>query len=283
MEYAKITKLYKYRRCDSRSLDLLSRNSMWFAPSHSFNDPFDCAVRREFKFKSNRELIERFAPIEAHHRNLSPDEAVAHLKQVVADANLRERYLQDKSRSFQRVVLRSFGIYTMSKTPKEILMWSHYAEGHKGFCIEYHRTPNNMLAGAGKVKYLKADEFPRIDYFVRDPQKRLDEVSKIVLNKSKHWKYEQEWRMVEPGYVDQSHITYTKERSDHQLLDVGREPYSGHESTYPDEMLNGIIFGLQMNDKDKKAVREVLSGKDIKYYEVSRVRNKVELKIRETP
>ncbi len=29
------------------------------------------------------------------------------------------------------------GIYSLSKNYKDGLLWAHYSEGHKGFCIEY--------------------------------------------------------------------------------------------------------------------------------------------------
>ena len=308
MEYPNVTKLYKYRTIDSRSLDMLSRGSIWFAPSHHFNDPFDCAARPEFEFTSNRELIEKFTSIEANHRETTQTEAARYLEQVVSDDGMREQYLEDKSRSYQKVVLQSFGIYTLSKTPRAILMWSHYADSHKGFCIEYRRSPDNALADAGKVTYPEDDKFPEINYFVRDKHKLVEEVSKIVLTKSKRWKYEKEWRILQEGYVPENLANDSIDSSDEKYLSmvVGLKMelttklrcrryerdwqiwpprvggcYSGHESTYPDDMLSGIVFGLEMSKGDRQAIRDVLSGKSVKYYEAKRIRNKFKLGIAE--
>jgi hypothetical protein len=286
---------------------MLSRSAIWFAPSHAFNDPFDCTARRKFEFTSDKELIAKFAPIEEHQRKISRNEAITYLKQVVTDDDLRDQYLEKKSRSFQKVVLQSFGIYTLSKTPKEILMWSHYADSHKGFCIEYRRTPDNMLADAQKVMYPKDDEFPHIDYFAPDANKLFEEVSKIVLTKSQRWEYEKEWRILQKGYVQKGLIDDSIECSDEESLNMVlgvkmeittksrhrkyqrdwripprvRGPYSGHESTYPDDMLRGIIFGLEMSNGDRKEIRHVLSGKNVKYYEARPVTNRFELQIAE--
>ncbi len=308
MEHPNITKLYKYRALDSRSLDMLSRSIIWLAPSHAFNDPFDCKARRKFEFTSDKELIAKLAPIEAHQRKISPDDAIAYLKQLVTDDKLRDEYLEKKSRSFQKVVLQSFGIYTLSKTPKEILMWSHYADRHKGFCIEYRRSPDNMLADAQKVMYPKDDEFRHIDYFNPDANKRFEEMSKIVLTKSQRWEYEKEWRILQKGYVQDGLTDDTTECDEEERLNMALEvkmeittksrhrryqkdwriwprrvrgPYSGHESTYPDDMLRGIIFGLEMSEGDRKEIRHVLSGKNVKYYEARPVTNRFELRMAE--
>ena len=32
---------------------------------------------------------------------------------------------------------KTVGIYSLSRTPDDELMWSHYGESHEGFCIEY--------------------------------------------------------------------------------------------------------------------------------------------------
>lgn len=308
MEYPNVTKLYKYRTIDSRSLDMLSRGSIWLAPSHAFNDPFDCKARRKIKFTSDKELIAKLAPIEAHHRGISPNDAIAYLKQLVTDDKLRDEYLDKKSRSLQKVVLQSFGIYTLSEMPKEILMWSHYADSHKGFCIEYRRTSDNMLADAQKIMYPKDDEFPYIDYFAPDVDKRLEEMSKIVLTKHQRWEYEKEWCILLPGYVQEGLIDDSIESSDEERLNMTLEvkmeiatksrhrkyhrdwriwprrvrgPYSGHQHTYPDDMLHGIIFGLEMSDGDRKEIRHALSGKNVKYYEARHVTNRFELEIAE--
>lgn len=34
--------------------------------------------------------------------------------------------------------LKSFGVVSFSKRNDSILMWSHYADSHKGFCIGFH-------------------------------------------------------------------------------------------------------------------------------------------------
>lgn len=60
---------------------------------------------------------------------------------------------------------------------QNILMWSHYADSHKGICIEYeHDTDYTMLASGYRMQYQQ--------------QKSMDACKNIC------WKYENEYRIV---------------------------------------------------------------------------------------
>ena len=41
--------------------------------------------------------------------------------------------------------INNFGAFSMSQLKDNILMWSHYANQHKGFCIEFVRNNSNLL------------------------------------------------------------------------------------------------------------------------------------------
>jgi hypothetical protein len=63
----------------------------------------------------------------------------------------------------------------------------------------------------------------------------------ILLTKSKHWEYEQEWRII-----------------DHE---TGTGP-----KEFPSELLTGIILGCEMIDKDRKEVLEWLRNETVTVY-----------------
>lgn len=77
-----------------------------------------------------------------------------------------------------------------------MLMWSYYADSHKGICIEYDlskllKTPTNqkIIDSLTKVQYSPN----RIDCLHGDAE---DNVVKILTSKSDVWSHEQEWRIV---------------------------------------------------------------------------------------
>lgn len=192
MEHPEVTKLYKYRTCSSRSLRMLANNEVYLAASHCFNDPFDCRARQDFECVNDKELIEKMAPLKVEREGIPIEEARKFLKRVVANNDAKEKYIKRYSEYFQKVVLQSFGICSFSEVPNDILMWSHYSDSHKGFCIAFNRTPGNQLQWARRVNYPANDEFPIVNYWVTELNQQIEEFSKVVLTKSKHWAYEKE-------------------------------------------------------------------------------------------
>lgn len=239
---------------------MLANNELHFAASNTFNDPFDCSARKEFEFKDENDLISKMAPLEVSHKKISIKDAVSYLEGITSSPEATDDYIKKKSTLFQKVVLQSFGICSFSEIPDDILLWSHYANGHKGFCIEYSRTDENILKGARPVTYPEDDEFPYVDYWKTEPEEQIEEFAKVVLTKSRHWNYEKEWRILDrPDHIDES--------------------YRGHRSTYPNSMLTGIIFGEQMPEKSRKTIRDILTGKPVTFYEAKLIKNRFQISI----
>ncbi len=263
MKYPEITRLYKYRTFSCQTLKMLARNEIYFAASHCFNDPFECRARKEFEFKSDPKSIKKMAELEVSQSNqkISLEQAMNYIEEIASDPQKIKKYLNDKSDFFQRIVLQSFGIYSLSKKRNDILMWSHYSDGHTGFCIEFNRAENNIFAETEEVNYPKDNEFVDVDYLSFQLEKLLEEAIKVVLTKSIHWAYEEEWRIVE-------------------RLPVAEKNYRGHLRTYTDDMLSGIIFGERMDEHSRKTIMDILNHKPVHFYEAKRVKNKFEIEIK---
>lgn len=100
-----------------------------------------------------------------------------------------------------------FRVACFAQTPYSMLMWSHYAKYHQGFCIEYE-TPDYSGDNADIYHNL----FPVIYTDTRIPLTELSlswnstgELTKenlwdlykyCLLSKSLDWKYQQEWRLI---------------------------------------------------------------------------------------
>jgi len=106
-------------------------------------------------------------------------------------------------------------------------MFSHYCEGHKGYCLEFEATNYTEFFGeAQPVNY--EEEFPVINPLHETPDEM---VNKGILTKFKHWEYEREWRIIRPGK-------------------------GSTVQTYPGELLKGIIFGHRMKEEHKIQFQE---------------------------
>lgn len=231
--------LYKYRAIDENNIERSSRifthNELYFASADQFNDPFDCSF--DFSFEASAGEVKKYWHrvlrvenpilnkhqrekwIAEHHKELTTGDPiiVENLKQGSAD------------------ILSKLGICSFSRVPDDILMWSHYANCHKGFCIQFFDDDKeNFIGEAQKILY--ADEYPIVNPMKDD---HLDRLIKTLLTKAKHWKYEKEWRMIDykngPG--------------------VRR---------FPPHLLVGVIFGCRITEKHQALIREWCGGRQAK-------------------
>ena len=108
------------------------------------------------------------------------------------------------------------GVSCFSKSNTEILMWSHYADKHKGICVEYdfsyiENFPSNMFI----LPVIYTDNRPLIPLEkmcelkdkLGDPTAALDLLPHFVegfITKAKKWKYEFEWRLLFLGNENMS-------------------------------------------------------------------------------
>ncbi len=47
--------------------------------------------------------------------------------------------------SMYKQTIKKFGVYCLSEKKDDILMWSHYSNGHKRLCIEYDASHEGTL------------------------------------------------------------------------------------------------------------------------------------------
>ena len=75
-----------------------------------------------------------------------------------------------------------------------MLMWSHYARNHTGYCIEYEFNKDDMYySSLHQVRYTK----DRFNISKKDIlEGRKDIIDKTVCSKADVWSYEKEWRIV---------------------------------------------------------------------------------------
>lgn len=93
------------------------------------------------------------------------------------------------------------GVLSLTELGLHPLMWAHYADAHRGICLEYDTSiaaGSNPLAATLPVNY-QAD-FPVLSFFYDSEQQR---VTAAALTKSDHWQYEKEWRLVVADYAHQ--------------------------------------------------------------------------------
>lgn len=108
--------------------------------------------------------------------------------------------VQDSFSELFENIRGKIGIYSLSKTVLDELLWPYYADSHTGFCIEYDLEKLGELikfAGSFDVDY--QDIVPQITFnkLVGEEDNRLTELLKLTSGtKSKKWQHEDEIRIV---------------------------------------------------------------------------------------
>lgn len=111
-------------------------------------------------------------------------------------------------KEWAKQVNSNFAISCFSEYPSNVLMWSHYANKHSGFCVEYDFTKIKDLDYVIRlmpVLYSEQRQFVPLqilDYSdlknikVSGDYKTIVEIMLLLLGKSEIWAYEKEWRLI---------------------------------------------------------------------------------------
>lgn len=105
------------------------------------------------------------------------------------------------SEDFARAILEAqrseHGVLSMNETPESLLMWAHYGEGHRGYCIELRQHPDDWQSGLVpfRVEYQETRPVLRAEtVLIADPENAAEVVRSMYGTKSHVWSYEREWR-----------------------------------------------------------------------------------------
>jgi DUF2971 family protein len=178
--------IFKFYPYNEWSLTSLVNKGIWFSPSSKFNDPFDCNISLQEEISGAD-----FRKFEEGKEKISSG-SLADRKKLWLPL-LKEQYDHFRERT---------GIFCGSSNYKNNLMWSHYADNHRGFCIEIE-LERQFLDGAQSAyhQYLEVTygPYPQESYwnacFNSDVAEGIARLSTLFSYKSKEWCYENEWRL----------------------------------------------------------------------------------------
>ncbi len=204
--------VYKYLSLDG-VLPALRKFSVKYTPIEEFNDPFE-GMLRNFSQREFEELVCRAreaVQTEQTWRKFcdrapvrDPEELYRYRRDVLAgrldlDFCLKaglDIMTKGMMERFPQAISEHYCMVCFSARVDSILMWSHYAENHKGVVIGYH---SRFLEPLYQVQYRKERvPLPVGQYTKRkgDPPLAMWHV-KALTTKFDDWEYEREWRGIE--------------------------------------------------------------------------------------
>jgi len=199
------TLLYKYRSLDTDEQiefvrDILVNHRLYYAAIPSLNDPFEC--RAQVSFDAPREVKIQVAIDRI--RKERPTISLAEARRL-APARCKE-VERNGPRNVEALVFGEMGVVSLAGTLNSVPMWSHYAGGHTGLCIEFYAAKESQLdffASAFPVNY--QSDLPVLNFYTDHP---LDKVRKYLLTKTIDWSYEKEQRILEENRYRRQYLDF---------------------------------------------------------------------------
>ncbi len=233
MAHRKPPHLYKY--VPAARIDILQNARIRFTPPAAFNDPFDVLPGLQRAVFASE--VDRF--------DLHAEERF--------DEYMREGFRDDKKQV--EAIRDDVGVLSLTAEPGNLLMWSHYADHHRGFLIEFAATHPFF-----HQRLSKDDEFHhvrRVTYARDRPGTRVDSfrAARILLTKSIEWRYEREWRML---------VDFT--RFAHEVVKTGTQAI--RVVPLPPECITGVVLGARMPEETREQVCSVITA-DPRYTHVA--------------
>lgn len=254
--------IYKYLPAEDYLPKILSGESLKFSSPLDFNDPFEC---KPLCLIELGKAGDRFLSQGCKELGYSP------AKRIKKKGELRRfqgRALPSGLESNMSELLKGIGISCFSEARDSILMWAHYAAEHSGVCIGFDTT-KHFFQTAWQVQY--QDALPIIYRPSDSPDTML---SKSLLTKSIHWKYEREWRIVRRTMtLEQQRATACKyAHCSSEELEVMANQNGPGFYRFPNQVISEVILGVKMKPEKKlQVLRWIQEAKiEVPIYEARR-------------
>ena len=247
--------LYKY--CSVNTAEKIFRDgAVLLNSAGGFNDPFEmnCQIRWPDDNELRRQIDQQFALLAESER--------AHL---YANALKYKRESGDNvQEKTSKLLLQHVGASCFSETQESILMWSHYADEHKGVCIGFSALELLRSLWSNRVKDRSGGGIPLktipcvVQYRNALPiwnAGRSETTGDVVATKARCWGYEREWR-------------------------IFALCAAGEKQRFLPETFEQVIFGARIAENDRKRMARMIAKRypSVQFLqaEISRRKYKVE-------
>lgn len=275
--------LFRYRGYNFKSVEAFKEDKLYFSTPNMFNDPYDA------RFYINSEAFIQAIQYEwkTKMKIYQKEKDVLDISEKALEMTYRKIMELSENRSIQqqfweyvfsmiellkKQMRENLKVICFSQQYISNLMWSHYADYHKGFCLMYQKEElkesviydlnGNKIKN--KIELLEVeyseeqlDIGPYLYYYIPikfwgHSCKGIDLIEvekitkKIISSKSNDWKYEDEWRAIP------------------QEVDV----FSKNDISYIKIKPSALFLGSMMDIKTKKELVDIARSKNIAIFEV---------------
>jgi len=252
-------RLYKYSSLRDHRLawarEVIADRRVHFANPTTFNDPFDS--RFLFSMKGTDAQWDKFL----RRREVAAENALApgveptrgQMAQWKRNALAKAPGVGD---AFRERMQKDVGILCLSEQRDDILLWSHYADSHRGVCFGFS-VADDSLFGQEIAKVTYQGNYPTYEYF----DEAFEDAERLAFaTKSSHWSYEAEWRVIRV-----------------------REGAGSGAYQFAPGALRDVILGSEIAPRDRQSIEEYVAaapGPTIALWVAERVQTQYALTIK---
>lgn len=254
--------IYKYRSWENDlHKNILLKGEVYMSAPKDFNDPFDCRIttnhylidtpekKKEYVDKG----IEKYLEWLKENKRDIEFERKQHLERLQDIETYQREHEKLESSQWDKYM----GILSLSGRWDSILMWSHYGDFHKGFCIGFNEEKlrtSGLFGKGGRVRY--SEDFPVINPLVE--QNIMEKSFYQTHSKAMDWQYEEEYRLTKLYFPN------TPTTNDRVI-------------SIPVEFIEEVNLGMKISEKSKKEIVEICRERNIKVYQTTKIPFKFQL------
>ena len=256
--------IYKYYQANY-AIQTLRDGTIKLTPPNEFNDPYEFRTAlgslelkdfdRIYNTKEKLDdlydrvkLWESRLPRKNFNRRIKKD----NLKGKILYDDL-ENHVYPGLNKFQETISKYLYVACFSKDPSNMLMWSHYADNHKGIILGFDFDDEYLINDNIFKDVIYSNSVAVLD---------IEHLKiKISITKSLDWKYEKEKRLIVP----KSHLHLLNKKNNISGINIKKSS------------IKEIILGSRINSKTIAEIKNIVNKKEFSHIQVLRSA----LKIRE--
>lgn len=290
--------LYKYRDDSERTEEIIKNQKIWLSSPMQLNDPLECRIGEIPKDWEERTILELeqgqilgaitnlpnfqspktlFSLSERstskwlkRFRKLSHDRKIKALRTLYSEHGTTLSNPRNIFKDMRRR-LSLVGIFSLSETCSNELMWAHYGDNHKGIVFGFSTSGDCKLVNARHclpVNYAKEKPMFKVGFrnevHIMETYSGISNIQRVsfeddtfrstISTKTPAWEYEKEWRYIEE--------------------ESGLFDFPG--------TLNQVIFGLRMSKERKLFFKKLIDKhlkNDISFFEIVESNDLSEFKV----
>lgn len=272
--------IYRYRQANDKNIEALINERLYFSTPINFNDPFDNLIYANLlKIASNiygniqngmDAYLEKLKQTDPMSAFIASEKLKGSRKEKIIDNHINTIF--NIIDNIKISIRKNVKIICFSEIYNSMLMWSHYADNHKGFVLIYDKDDlknaerfkidsNNLKS---KIKLEKAEYVDKQidlskeveDYLRYNVLEGMEgrrnqggsiaqfKLRKAIIQKSKEWDYEKEWRIIP------------------RIIELERESELGYIECIP----KGIVLGAHCTEKNSDKIIRYGKEKSVHIY-----------------